>query len=129
MSEEAWVPTVPELSAIKGCDEQIVALAAYDVGFGGVLGELGVDLVLAGGHSGQGFNGHITLLSDNTLGITPGKRTKFSGRFLQGADEIPAAIRNCADDVRPGRLPASGRRYGRGFRRTIQGSPCLSWNP
>jgi ketopantoate hydroxymethyltransferase len=40
------------------------------------------------------------------LGIIPGKRPKFSKNFFQGADDIPSAIRNYADDVRSGRFPS-----------------------
>jgi 3-methyl-2-oxobutanoate hydroxymethyltransferase len=41
------------------------------------------------------------------LGITPGKRPKFSKDFLAGRDSIPAALAAYADDVRTGRFPGT----------------------
>ncbi|MBP1148431.1 MULTISPECIES: 3-methyl-2-oxobutanoate hydroxymethyltransferase [Methylocaldum] len=64
-----------------------------------------LDIPTIGIGAGPGCGGQILVLYD-MLGITPGKRPKFSRNFLQGAEDIPSAIRNYADDVRSGRFPA-----------------------
>ena len=40
------------------------------------------------------------------LGITPGKRPKFSSDFLAGRESIAAAIAAYVADVRSGKFPA-----------------------
>ena len=40
------------------------------------------------------------------LGVTPGKRPKFSKDFLAGRDSVAAAIAAYAEDVRSGAFPA-----------------------
>ncbi len=55
--------------------------------------------------AGPQCDGQVLVLHD-MLGITPGKRPKFSKDFLAGRDSIAAAIRAYADDVRSGAFPA-----------------------
>jgi 3-methyl-2-oxobutanoate hydroxymethyltransferase len=64
-----------------------------------------LDIPTIGIGAGPGCGGQILVLYD-MLGITPGKRPKFSRNFLQGVDDIPSAIRIYVDDVRSGRFPA-----------------------
>jgi len=64
-----------------------------------------LDVPTIGIGAGPGCAGQILVLYD-MLGITPGKRPKFSRNFLQGVEDIPSAIRNYADDVRSGQFPA-----------------------
>jgi 3-methyl-2-oxobutanoate hydroxymethyltransferase len=45
------------------------------------------------------------LVSYDMLGITPGRRPKFSRDFLAGRGSIREAIEAYADDVRAGRFP------------------------
>ncbi|HET8940501.1 MAG TPA: 3-methyl-2-oxobutanoate hydroxymethyltransferase [Rudaea sp.] len=47
------------------------------------------------------------LVSYDMLGITPGKRPRFSKDFLAGSGSIPAAMRAYADAVRRGEFPAA----------------------
>jgi 3-methyl-2-oxobutanoate hydroxymethyltransferase len=54
--------------------------------------------------AGVACDGQVLVVYD-MLGLTPGKRPKFSKDFLAGRDSIPAAIRAYADDVREGTFP------------------------
>lgn len=54
--------------------------------------------------AGVACDGQVLVVYD-MLGLTPGKRPKFSKDFLAGRDSIPAAIRAYADDVRDGAFP------------------------
>ncbi|MBS0432241.1 MAG: 3-methyl-2-oxobutanoate hydroxymethyltransferase [Proteobacteria bacterium] len=56
--------------------------------------------------AGKDCDGQVLVLYD-MLGITPGRRPKFSKDFLAGRDSIAAAIRAYADDVRAGAFPAA----------------------
>ncbi|MER3547429.1 MAG: 3-methyl-2-oxobutanoate hydroxymethyltransferase [Rhodanobacteraceae bacterium] len=56
--------------------------------------------------AGRDCDGQVLVLYD-MLGITPGKRPKFSSDFLAGRDSIAAAIAAYVDDVRSGRFPAN----------------------
>ena len=55
--------------------------------------------------AGRDCDGQVLVLYD-MLGITPGKRPKFSKDFLSGCDSIAAAIGAYAADVRAGKFPA-----------------------
>jgi 3-methyl-2-oxobutanoate hydroxymethyltransferase len=46
------------------------------------------------------------LVLHDLLGVTPGKRPKFSKDFLLGRDSVAAAIAAYADEVRRGVFPA-----------------------
>ncbi|MDF3981348.1 3-methyl-2-oxobutanoate hydroxymethyltransferase [Luteibacter sp. PPL201] len=54
--------------------------------------------------AGIGCDGQVLVVYD-MLGLTPGKRPKFSKDFLAGRDAISAAIAAYADDVREKRFP------------------------
>jgi 3-methyl-2-oxobutanoate hydroxymethyltransferase len=55
--------------------------------------------------AGPHCDGQVLVLHD-MLGITPGKRPKFSKDFLAGRDSVAAAIGAYAEDVRNGVFPA-----------------------
>ena len=55
--------------------------------------------------AGPHCDGQVLVIHD-LLGITPGKRPKFSKDFLAGRDSVAAAIRAYAEDVRSGAFPA-----------------------
>ncbi|UXI66911.1 3-methyl-2-oxobutanoate hydroxymethyltransferase [Tahibacter amnicola] len=55
--------------------------------------------------AGVHCDGQVLVLYD-LLGITPGKRPRFSRDFLAGRDSIAAALRAYADAVRNGEFPA-----------------------
>jgi 3-methyl-2-oxobutanoate hydroxymethyltransferase len=54
--------------------------------------------------AGSDCDGQVLVCYD-MLGITPGKRPKFSRNFLEGAGDIRAAFRSYASEVREGRFP------------------------
>jgi 3-methyl-2-oxobutanoate hydroxymethyltransferase len=56
--------------------------------------------------AGPHCDGQVLVLHD-MLGITPGKRPKFSKDFLAGRDSIAAAIAAYAQEVRSGAFPAA----------------------
>ncbi len=56
--------------------------------------------------AGPHCDGQVLVIHD-VLGITPGKRPKFSKDFLAGRDSVGAAIAAYAEDVRSGAFPAS----------------------
>jgi 3-methyl-2-oxobutanoate hydroxymethyltransferase len=56
--------------------------------------------------AGPHCDGQVLVIHD-MLGITPGKRPKFSKDFLAGRDSVAAAIAAYADDVRSGAFPAA----------------------
>jgi 3-methyl-2-oxobutanoate hydroxymethyltransferase len=55
--------------------------------------------------AGPHCDGQVLVIHD-LLGITPGKRPKFSKDFLAGRDSVAAAIGAYAEDVRRGAFPA-----------------------
>jgi 3-methyl-2-oxobutanoate hydroxymethyltransferase len=55
--------------------------------------------------AGPDCDGQVLVIHD-MLGITPGKRPKFSKDFLAGRDSVAAAISAYVDDVRSGAFPA-----------------------
>jgi 3-methyl-2-oxobutanoate hydroxymethyltransferase len=55
--------------------------------------------------AGPHCDGQVLVIHD-MLGITPGKRPKFSKDFLVGRDSVAAAIAAYAEDVRSGAFPA-----------------------
>jgi 3-methyl-2-oxobutanoate hydroxymethyltransferase len=64
-----------------------------------------VQLPTIGIGAGPHCDGQVLVIHD-LLGITPGKRPKFSKDFLAGRDSVAAAIAAFAQDVRSGAFPA-----------------------
>lgn len=60
--------------------------------------------------AGAGCDGQVLVIYD-MLGITPGKRPRFSKDFLEGRGSIAAAIAAYVDDVRGGRFPTDAHSY------------------
>ena len=77
----------------------------------GVPAELGrrvtaaLSIPVIGIGAGPHCDGQVLVIHD-MLGITPGKRPKFSKDFLAGRDSVAAAISAYAEDVRSGAFPA-----------------------
>jgi len=65
----------------------------------------GIAIPTIGIGAGPHCDGQVLVMHD-VLGITPGKRPKFSKNFLQGRDSVTAAIAAYAADVRSGIFPA-----------------------
>ncbi|WP_368312768.1 3-methyl-2-oxobutanoate hydroxymethyltransferase [Luteibacter sp. CQ10] len=63
-----------------------------------------VSIPVIGIGAGVECDGQVLVVYD-MLGLTPGKRPRFSKDFLAGRDSIPAAIAAYADDVRGKRFP------------------------
>ncbi len=63
---------------------------------------LGVPVIGIG--AGIDCDGQVLVLYD-LLGITPGKRPRFSHNFLESGRDIPAALRAYVEAVRTGRFP------------------------
>ena len=66
--------------------------------------ELAIPVIGIG--AGAECDGQVLVIYD-MLGITPGKRPKFSKNFLAGRDSIADAIAAYAADVRAGAFPAA----------------------
>ena len=64
-----------------------------------------VTIPVIGIGAGPHCDGQVLVIHD-MLGITPGKRPKFSKDFLAGRDSVAAAITAYAEDVRSGAFPA-----------------------
>ena len=64
-----------------------------------------VNIPVIGIGAGPHCDGQVLVIHD-MLGITPGKRPKFSKDFLAGRDSVAAAIAAYAEDVRSGAFPA-----------------------
>lgn len=60
--------------------------------------------------AGGGCDGQVLVIHD-LLGITAGKRPRFSKNFLAGRDSVQAAIAAYAEDVRGGRFPTAEHSY------------------
>ena len=60
--------------------------------------------------AGVGCDGQVLVLYD-MLGITPGRRPRFSRNFLLGHDSIDAALAAYVEAVRNGSFPASEHTY------------------
>jgi 3-methyl-2-oxobutanoate hydroxymethyltransferase len=67
-----------------------------------ITAELSIPTIGIG--AGADCDGQVLVLYD-MLGITPGKRPRFSKDFLSEAGSIPAALRAYADAVRRGTFP------------------------
>ncbi len=60
--------------------------------------------------AGAGCDGQVLVLYD-MLGITPGKRPRFSRDFMVGAGSIPAAVANFVTAVKTGHFPGPEHSY------------------
>ena len=60
--------------------------------------------------AGNATDGQILVLHD-LLGVSPGKRPKFSKDFLAGSASVSEAVRTFIEDVRTGRYPDPEHTY------------------
>jgi 3-methyl-2-oxobutanoate hydroxymethyltransferase len=60
--------------------------------------------------AGADCDGQVLVLYD-MLGLTPGKRPRFSHDFLADTGAIPAAISNYVSDVKSGRFPSKEHQF------------------
>jgi 3-methyl-2-oxobutanoate hydroxymethyltransferase len=64
-----------------------------------------LEIPVIGIGAGPHCDGQVLVIYD-LLGITPGKRPKFSKDFLAGRHSVAAALAAFAEDVRSGAFPA-----------------------
>ena len=69
-----------------------------------------VTIPVIGIGAGKNCDGQVLVLYD-MLGLTPGKRPRFSHDFLADAGAIPAAIANYVQDVKAGDFPSNEQQY------------------
>ena len=94
---------VAEALAVQGAGADLLVLEGVPTALGErVTGALQIPVVGIG--AGPHCDGQVLVIHD-MLGITPGKRPKFSKDFLAGNGSVGAAIGAYAADVRSGAFP------------------------
>jgi len=95
---------VADALAVQAAGAQLLVMEGVPVELGRRV-TAAVEIPVIGIGAGPHCDGQVLVLHD-MLGVTPGKRPKFSKDFLAGRDSVAAAIRAYADDVRSGAFPA-----------------------
>jgi 3-methyl-2-oxobutanoate hydroxymethyltransferase len=103
--QEAAERLVKEAQAVEAAGAAIVVLEGVPTTLGKRITE-SVSIPTIGIGAGPHCDGQVLVLHD-MLGITPGKRPKFSKDFLAGRDSVAAAIAAYVQDVRGGVFPAA----------------------
>ena len=101
---EAAERLVKEAQAVEAAGAAIVVLEGVPTALGQRITEA-VSIPTIGIGAGPHCDGQVLVLHD-MLGVTPGKRPKFSKDFLAGRDSVAAAIAAYVQDVRNGAFPA-----------------------
>ncbi|WP_281852883.1 3-methyl-2-oxobutanoate hydroxymethyltransferase [Dyella sp. GSA-30] len=102
--EEAAERLVKEALAVEAAGAAIVVLEGIPTALGERITQA-ISIPTIGIGAGPHCDGQVLVLHD-MLGITPGKRPKFSKDFLAGRDSVAAAIAAYVQDVRSGAFPA-----------------------
>jgi 3-methyl-2-oxobutanoate hydroxymethyltransferase len=102
--EEAAERLVKEALAVEAAGAAIVVLEGIPTALGQRITQA-ISIPTIGIGAGPHCDGQVLVLHD-MLGITPGKRPKFSKDFLAGRDSVAAAIAAYVQDVRSGAFPA-----------------------
>ncbi|MEO7051221.1 MAG: 3-methyl-2-oxobutanoate hydroxymethyltransferase [Rhodanobacter sp.] len=90
--------------AVQSAGAELLVMEGVPVELGRrVTAALAIPVIGIG--AGPDCDGQVLVIHD-MLGITPGKRPKFSKDFLAGRDSVAAAIGAYAADVRSGAFPA-----------------------
>ena len=90
--------------AVQAAGAELLVMEGVPVELGRrVTAALAIPVIGIG--AGPDCDGQVLVIHD-MLGITPGKRPKFSKDFLAGRDSVAAAIGAYAEDVRSGAFPA-----------------------
>ncbi len=95
---------VADALAVQAAGAQLLVMEGVPVELGRRV-TAAVEIPVIGIGAGPHCDGQELVIHD-MLGVTPGKRPKFSKDFLAGRDSVAAAIRAYADDVRSGAFPA-----------------------
>lgn len=102
--QEAADRVLAEALAVQDAGAGLLVMEGVPVDLGRrVTAELKIPVIGIG--AGPHCDGQVLVIHD-LLGITPGKRPKFSKDFLVGRDSVAAAIAAYAEDVRSGAFPA-----------------------
>lgn len=102
--QEAADRVVSEALAVQAAGATLMVLECVPVALGERI-TAALDIPVIGIGAGPQCDGQVLVVHD-MLGITPGKRPKFSKDFLEGAGTVPAAIETYVADVRSGAFPA-----------------------
>lgn len=102
--QEAADRVVAEAKAVEEAGADLLVLEGVPTALGQRVTEA-VSIPVIGIGAGPHCDGQVLVLQD-MLGITPGKRPKFSKDFLAGRDSVAAALAAFAEDVRSGAFPA-----------------------
>ncbi|OZB60852.1 MAG: 3-methyl-2-oxobutanoate hydroxymethyltransferase [Lysobacterales bacterium 14-68-21] len=103
--EEAVAARVlDEARAVEAAGAELLVLEGMPVGLAERI-TAAVSIPTIGIGAGPHCDGQVLVLHD-LLGVTPGKRPKFSKDYLQGRDSVSAAISAFVDEVRSGVFPA-----------------------
>ncbi len=102
--QEAADRVLADALAVQAAGADLLVMEGVPVELGRrVTGALAIPVIGIG--AGPDCDGQVLVMHD-LLGITPGKRPRFSKDFLAGRDSVAAAINAYAEDVRSGAFPA-----------------------
>ena len=102
--QEAADRLLAEALAVQAAGADLLVMEGVPVELGQrVTAALTIPVIGIG--AGPHCDGQVLVIHD-MLGITPGKRPKFSKDFLVGRDSVAAAIAAYVEDVRSGAFPA-----------------------
>lgn len=102
--QEAADRLVAQAEAVEAAGADLLVLEGIPTTVGERITRA-VSIPTIGIGAGPHCDGQVLVIQD-MLGITPGKRPKFSKDFLAGRDSVAAAIAAYAEDVRSGAFPA-----------------------
>ena len=106
---EAAERVVSEALAVQQAGADILVLEGVPTSLGERITQA-VDIPVIGIGAGPYCDGQVLVIYD-MLGITPGKRPKFSKDFLAGRGSVQEAIAAFVADVRSGVFPATEHSY------------------
>jgi len=102
-TEDAAARLRAEARAVEHAGAELLVLESVPAALAGEITR-GLSIPTIGIGAGLDCDGQV-LVSYDMLGITPGRRPKFSKDFLAGRGSIREAIDAYTDDVRAGRFP------------------------
>ncbi|MFC4527660.1 3-methyl-2-oxobutanoate hydroxymethyltransferase [Dyella halodurans] len=102
--QEAADHMVAQAQAVEAAGAALLVLEGIPTALGERITRA-VSIPTIGIGAGPHCDGQVLVLQD-MLGITPGKRPKFSKDFLAGRDSVAKAIAAYVEDVRTGAFPA-----------------------
>jgi 3-methyl-2-oxobutanoate hydroxymethyltransferase len=101
--EEAATRLVADAHAVQKAGADMLVLECVPSALAGrITAELDIPVIGIG--AGADCDGQVLVVYD-MLGLTPGKRPRFSKDFLAGRDSVAAAIEAYASEVRSGAFP------------------------